>query len=102
MQELQQQVQYIQQPVRVQQVQTERAGYGGGGGGGTNESLARLRAASVAAYLSQDNLCGTGVGSMISLNGAPLLATPALPKEANLSADRQVVVYGLVPRSHRP
>jgi hypothetical protein len=62
----------------------------------TNESLAQLRAASVAAYLMEDNACGRAVGPVITLNTAPLLATSDVARGRDLAADRSVKVYGLV------
>jgi hypothetical protein len=64
----------------------------------SNESLARLRASSVADYLAESNACGPGVESVISLNAAPVMATRDTAAASDVSTDRSVKVYGLISR----
>jgi len=62
----------------------------------SNESLARLRASSVASFLLEKNSCGPAIETVISFNTAPVLATRELGRNSDLAADRSVRVYGLV------
>jgi hypothetical protein len=74
----------------------------GGASVDTNESLARLRASSVAAFLSEDNACGRAVETVISLNAAPVMATRDVALHSDVSADRSVKIYGLIAKSGAP
>jgi hypothetical protein len=74
----------------------------GGANVDTNESLARLRASSVAAFLAEDNACGRAVETVISLNAAPVMATHDVALHSDVSADRSVRIYGLIAKSVVP
>lgn len=74
----------------------------GGASVDSNESLARLRASSVASFLAQNNTCGPSIDSVIALNSAPVLATKEVDNRTDLSMDRSVSIYGLVSSAATP
>jgi len=80
----------------------DRAPVSDGAAVDSNESLAQLRASSVASFLSESNSCGPAVQSVISLNAAPVLATKEVSRGTDVSADRNVRVYGLVAKQAAP
>lgn len=68
----------------------------GGAAVASNESLARLRAQSVADFLGTTNDCGGALEPIVAFNGAPVLATRETPRGADVSSDRSVRIYGFV------
>jgi outer membrane protein OmpA-like peptidoglycan-associated protein len=63
----------------------------------SNTALAQARADAVAEHLSQSNECGPALTPVVRVVGGPRFPGRAVT-EAQLAADRSVVVYGLVTR----